>query len=363
MVGVSMNKTKITAITAIIMCTALSVGLLATVSFYSAVIDQKDARIRALEEEVDSSNKAINNLKVELNDSRLEFDKLERNVSALEDQLAAAHNLTEILLGAINGDSAGNLKVIAVHVSYKGPGYAWGNTPNVTYTYNKIRNLTDYEVLVLPEYDGNFNWSKTYAWLSTNFTGIPVILPVFEGGTLGTPTLKLSTDEIAQAMAACSVRMVRLSEIISWHMENNQSFPVEYVRGILSYCKQRGTSVLWQEWKIGEDVFQTLEDCIKGFEDIVIVAHATNTKFDTPIEGFLAVSGRFERWGASIQAWRWYELTGQDLMNMPLEMLVQDAVTAKNMGVELLQFEPSWYFIDNNGEPREQFGTLGVMVL
>jgi hypothetical protein len=41
-----------------------------------------------------------------------------------------------------------------------------------------------YEVLILPEYNGNLNWTETLQWISTDFTGVPVCLSVFEGGKI-----------------------------------------------------------------------------------------------------------------------------------------------------------------------------------
>lgn len=44
-------------------------------------------------------------------------------------------------------------------------------------------------------------------------------------------------------------------------------------------------------------------------------------------------------------------------MNMPIGMLIQHAFTARDLGAEVLQFEPYWYFFDN-GEPTEKFRML-----
>jgi hypothetical protein len=42
---------------------------------------------------------------------------------------------------------------------------------------------------------------------------------------------------------------------------------------------------------------------------------------------------------------------------MPASLLVQHALAAKNIGADILQFEPYWYFFDN-GEPKETLRTL-----
>jgi hypothetical protein len=261
-------------------------------------------------------------------------------------------------MGAINGDSAGELKTVVFHLSFKGEGYEWGNTPNVTDTYNKIRNLTNYQVIVLPEYEGNTNSSAMLAWLA-NLT-VPLILPVFEGGTQEAPTLKLTTDEIRQAIATCDVRMVRLQEIISWHIEHNQSFPTDYVKTVLGFCRQNNLGVMWSEWKT--DGFPTLKDCIAGYEDMVTVMYQTNDEFHEPVEGYMMASNMFVHWGASVQPWYWTSRYNVEPTNMPISLLAWHAVLAKNMGAEILQFEPSWYFFDNNGEPNESMEVIEEMV-
>jgi hypothetical protein len=40
------------------------------------------------------------------------------------------------------------------------------------------------------------------------------------------------------------------------------------------------------------------------------------------------------------------------LGDMPVDLIIEHAVLARNMGAEVIQFEPYWYFFDN-GEPLE----------
>jgi hypothetical protein len=81
---------------------------------------------------------------------------------------------------------------LVFHVSEKGPQYPYAQLPNASYTYDQIQALNNntYQILLLPEYKGNLNWTEEQAWLSTNFggpDGIPIMLDVFGGGSESTP--------------------------------------------------------------------------------------------------------------------------------------------------------------------------------
>jgi hypothetical protein len=43
---------------------------------------------------------------------------------------------------------------------------------------------------------------------------------------------------------------------------------------------------------------------------------------------------------------------------MPVDLMVEHTVLARNMGAEIIQFEPYWYFFDNYGEPLETMQTI-----
>lgn len=355
-----MNKTKIFAIVAIVACVALVISLV-EVLHYSSVIKEQQQNIMILQTTVNNMTDALTNATNNAREQSLTIDNLTRENEDLRNQLDAANNMTKLLMEAINGDSAGNLKTIVVHVSEKGEGYEWGHTPNATYVYSQIRNQTTYDVLLLPEFEGNLNWSATYAWLLNNFTNIPIILPVFEGGGDLKPNLQLTLDEIEQATTTCNVKMVRLCEIISWYMGKSQSVPIDYIRDVLTFCRQHRLRVLWSEWKISNDAFQIWQNNIAGFEDIVTVAYQTNNEYDEPIVGYLKVKDVFLHWGASVQPWYWTDRYNVEPTNMPISLLIQHAITAKNLGAEMLQIEPYWYFFDN-GEPKSEFNTLMMMV-
>lgn len=214
-------------------------------------------------------------------------------------------------------------------------------------TYNNICARTGgaFNILFQPEYFGYADWAATLQWLQTNFTGVPIMLDVFAGGNESSPLLMLTTDQISAAMAACNVEYLRISEIVTWYQGHSQAFPTSYVSGILSFARAHNLTVFWSEWD--EYAFTTVQTQISGYSDIVTVAFQTNSNNAYPSDGFKLVKDTFLHWGASVQAWYWTTTTGQDVMNMPIALLVQHAKTAQSMGAEVLQLEPYWYFFDN----------------
>jgi hypothetical protein len=213
-------------------------------------------------------------------------------------------------------------------------------------------------VLILPEYNGNLDWTETLRWISTNFSGVPICLSVFEDGNESwpNPNVKLTAVEIEQAMVASDVRMVRFAEMISWYLGANRTFPIDEVRSVLEFCRSKDLKVLWNEWKISVDVLPFLNETLYGFEDLVTVVYQTNNGFDEPFIGYL-FSTQFEHWGASVQSWYWEEHGKGDKDKMPIDTMVEHALLSRNMGTEVIQFEPYWYFFDS-GEPLE---TMHIM--
>jgi hypothetical protein len=260
---------------------------------------------------------------------------------------------------------------LVFHVCEKGENYTWGHLPNATYTYNQILALNNntYNVLLLPEYKGNINWTEEFAWLTANFGGqhgIPIMLDVFGGGNGSTPTQMLSPDDILAVMAVCNVQYLRFSELVSWYMEQTKlSFPTAYVTSILEFCRANNLKLFWTEWKTdyppNVETFTAIQTIIKGYEDTVTVSFSTNSQDLQPIDGFLYLNGMFNHWGASIQAWYWTTHGTSDLQNMPASLLLEHALSAKSLGAEIIEFEPYWYFFDN-GEPNENLRLLETML-
>jgi hypothetical protein len=255
-----------------------------------------------------------------------------------------------------------SLQTLVFHVCEKGEEYMWGHIPDVNYTYNQILSLNNtYNILLLPEYKGNINWTEELAWLTANFGGqhgIQIMLDVFGGGDNPTPTPMLSTNDISAAMAVCNVQYLRFNEVVSWYMEHSElPFPTAYVTSILEFCKTNGLKLFWTEWKA--ETFKPIQTYITGYEDIVTVSFSTNSGYLEPAAGFMQISQMFQHWGGSVQAWYWTTRYGSDPLNMPISTLIQHTLSA--IGAEIIEFEPYWYFFDN-GQANENLNLLMTML-
>jgi hypothetical protein len=169
------------------------------------------------------------------------------------------------------------------------------------------------------------------------------------------------------ALAFANVKYLRIFEAISWHMENNQTFPVEYVKQVLEFARNNYLKVFWSEWKNDFppdiEVFQAIKEYIAGYEDIVTVSFSTNSGDLEPGEGFLQLVDMFEHRGASVQSWYWNTYYGEDPVEMPASLFVQHTLIAIYVGAELIQFEPYWYFFFDNGQPTENLILLHDMLV
>lgn len=404
-----MTRDRVIALIALLLCVGFAISLVGAVFNYSRAVDQKNSEIQnlafiiegkneeisILNDKVESDTRTIISLNDTTNDLQSQVDSLNNQIKDLQDlldksnsqittltvqsnnfqqQLANSNsqisslNSTVVtlqekvdefimIIAAMNASSGP--KTLVFHVAEKGEGYDWGRLPDANYTYEQILDLNNesYDVLLLPEFEGNSNWTETLAWLAQNFSKIPIMLSVFEGGSLTEPNLQLSTSQISDAMTSCDVEAIRIAEMISWYIETNQTFPVNYINEILSFARANGLMVLWSEWKVGENVFRQVHNYTNGFEDIVTVAFQTNSGDLEPTDGFELVSNLFPHWGGSIQSWYWVTRNFGNATDMPISVLVQHALEACNLGAEILQFEPYWYFF-NNGEPNENLEIL-----
>ena len=89
--------------------------------------------------------------------------------------------------------------------------------------------------------------------------------------------------------------------------------------------------------------------------DNVFVSFATNNQHIEPFEGFQLLK-QFKHKGASIQSWYWWERNGRtDGLErlMPADLVRQHTAQAFSAGVEVVQFEPMWYFFANNKPSSE----------
>jgi predicted nucleic acid-binding Zn-ribbon protein len=343
-------------------------------------VNYLDSQIMSLQNQVSINNSTITNLQGQ--DSSLNsriatlqdqssFDKstiftLQNQVSSANSQLSSLNSTVAILqnqvndLNAINNMNKPKLQTLVFHVCEKEE--EWCQLPNVSSTYSQIQSLNNntYNIVLLPEYKANKNWTEELSWLRGNFggqQGIPVMLFAFGGGEAVDEAIipQLSIDNISEAIAACNVKYLRFAEVTSWYIEHNQSFPTAYVKSVLDLCRANGLKVFWTEWK--NETFSTVQTSIKGYEDIVTVSFSTNSEFVEPAVGFMQLSQMFQHWGGSVQAWYWEERYNTTLQNMPPLLLVEQALFAKQIGAEIIQFEPYWYFFDN-GIPNENLNRL-----
>lgn len=355
-----MNKIKIVAVVSLIVCVILSATLVSVVVSYQALEKQKDEEIRELHFQlIDEARIAYDYWE---NWTRWQKAEVNETEIYVEDQRYFLDQNSELIASILTGYDPRTLKTIIMHGCTKTGSNI--SLPDVDYAYQELRDgFAPYEVLVLPEYNGNLNWTETLQWISTDYAGIPICLSIFEGGDskLPDPNVKLTIEEIQEAMAAGDVRMVRFAEMISWYMNasrtwQNIAFPIDEVRDILEFCRSKDLKVLWSEWKISYDVLPDLNRTISGFEDIVTFVYQTNNEFDDPFVGYLYAT-QFERWGASIQSWYWEEHGYGDKDDMPIDLMVEHTILSRNMGAEIIQFEPYWYFFEN-GDPLETMHSM-----
>jgi uncharacterized coiled-coil protein SlyX len=361
-----MTKDRIATLIALILCFAFGISLVATTTNYSIVISQKDSEAERLATTIDSKNLQISDLQNKLALYNATIDSLNTQVSDLQSQITSANEqisslTTQVndLTNIANNTVSSKITTLVFHVSEKGQGYIWGHLPNVTYTYNQILQLNKgkYNVLLLPEYEGNSNWTATLAWLRQNFAHIPIALTVFEGGNGRSPNRQLTIDEILQATTTLDVRELRIGEIASWYLARLLPFPTDYISSLLNFTRTRGLKLEWSEWQVNYGAFQRIQSYIKGYEDIVTVTFQTNSLEIEPFDGFLFTGGMFQHWGGSIQSWYWQERGYGSEFDMPTSVLLEHTLAARKLGAEILELEPYWYLFDN-GEPRENFQVL-----
>jgi hypothetical protein len=242
----------------------------------------------------------------------------------------------------------------------------------VNYTYHEILSLNNntYDIILLPEFEEHQNWTAELEWLNNNFMGkqgIPIMLETFAGSEGDSPITKLSLENITTALATCNIKYLRFAEVISWHIEHNVPFPMAYVESMLDFCRTNNLKIFWTEWKTDylpiTDVFSYIQPLIEGYQDVVTVSFSTNSGEKEPALGFLYLDNIFQHWGVSIQAWYWDTRYNETLLNMPISLLVQHTWAAINVGAEIIQFEPYWYFFNSeNGEITDKLEILFTML-
>ena len=334
---------------------------------YEEIVASKDKEISDLRGSVASKNIQILRDRDEIKTQKNIIDAQAADLDASANDLKMAQEefraITRDLEDTINADNwfSPELKTLVFDVCWKGEGYTFGLCSDFSRVYDYLDSLTDYEVIITPEFEGNLNFAEMLDFFVANVSDVPIALPAFGGGLTSAPELNLSAAQVAQAFLVLpNMKMVMFDELISWHLANNRTIPIDNIRSILAFCRSNNLRVMWSEWQVGEEVFLPLRECIAGYEDIVTVLFQTNNKDVEPLEGYAAVRD-FDHWGASDQSWWWRERGFGDEADMPISLFVQHAVTAKNMGAEIIQFEPYWYLYDDDA-PKELLGVLAAMV-
>jgi len=233
------------------------------------------------------------------------------------------------------------------HIKHDASGYP-NTLGKVRQIYNSIQavNKTGYGIGLEPQCTAD--WNTQLAYLS-ECANIPVMLNVFTSDD----NLQLSTEQIAQAMAVCSVKYLRFHEVCSYY----HPFPTEYARSILAFARERNVPVFWNEWDVNQ--YNTIASVIQGYEDLVAVSFGTNNNWLEPAQGFQLLQ-RFQRRAASVQSWYWWERSGRQPgyeYTMPPELMVEHTQEAFQAGCEIVQYEPFGYFFDNE-IPKSTLATV-----
>lgn len=340
-----------------IVCIMLLVGLVRAIVLYSSQVNDKDRTISDLQSQISTLNSQKSDLQTQVNTLTSQVSSLNSQVSSLQSQITSLNSQITNLQSQVSALEAHGAYTIRLNTLV----YHVQKAPNITHIYQEILTLNNgtYDVLLLPQvYE---SWDEYLEFLS-RFESIPIMLEVFGAGDKPYPVPQLSSEQILDAMEVSNVKWLRICEVISYHRDRGYSFPTEYVTSLLQFARDHNLKVMWTEWSI-DHVYQDIQTYITGFEDVVTVCVSTNSSWEPEDCIQLLINFGFQHWGMSVQAWYWetrhrgskdpIELT----YDMPISLLVEHALSAKNLGAELIQFEPYWYFFDN-GEARETLRPL-----
>jgi len=262
----------------------------------------------------------------------------------------------------------GTTKTVIVHFSEKGDG-SDVHCPYPHYAYELCKQrFAGKSVWVIPEYDGNMDMTARLEMLTQNYTDILVCIDAFEGGdNASRPNVRLSIRELEQIMSVADVRAIRFPEVISWYMRANDTntepvpFPIEWIHEMLDFALSKGLRIYWSEWKLGNDIEKITNETLAGYEDKITYLYQTNNQYQIPLIG-ISYAHEFPHWGASVQSWYVDPITGIHKWDLPLDVVADYAKLARNMGAETIQFEPYWYFFNNNSEPKETMEKMWELI-
>lgn len=207
---------------------------------------------------------------------------------------------------------------------------------------------------MIPERNGNLNLTKRLEWLAENFTGIPVVIDVFEGGNNPSPNVMLSIANLEKIMSVANVTAIRFPEVISWYMKANETrlvtVPIAWIQDMFDFAIRNNLKIYWSEWKLGNDIEVLTNATLAGYEYKITYLYQTNNQYQHPLIGY-SYAHELPHWGASVQSW-YVNAQNETKFDLSVDIVAEYATLARNMGAETIQFEPYWYFIENS-EPLE----------
>lgn len=225
--------------------------------------------------------------------------------------------------------------------------------PNPRYTYELTKaGFKGKEVWVIPEWEGNLNLTARIEWLAGTFSGIPLVIDVFEGGENPTPSVKMTIADLEQIMRIGNVTAIRIPELISWYLDreiDDSNVWIDWVHSMFDFALSHNLNVYWSEWKLGPYIEPLTNATLAGYEDKITYLYQTNNQYQHPMIGYV-VARQYPHWGASVQGW-WVDKQDAPHDNLPLRYVELYATLARNLGAETIEFEPYWYFFEN-GEPK-----------
>ncbi len=257
----------------------------------------------------------------------------------------------------------GLVKTVVYHISEQP---TWIHMPDPAGVYQQIfeanKGWAD-QVLVYADYAGHENWQAEAEWIAQNLQGIPLMVDV--AGAWPHHTTPQELEELMN-QPGMDVRWIRITELVSYYMHLGLPFPTDYVLGMLEFCLQKGLKVYWCEWKVDYAlgmpwevrVFDFIKEVIEGYEDIVTVGFKTNSGDLEPAAGFEHIKKfGFVNVGATVEAWYWEtrhrpqdwtpEMDFANPEDMPVSWMIVHVHEALDAGMELIQFEPYWYFFEH----------------
>lgn len=223
-----------------------------------------------------------------------------------------------------------------MHIKHAPPYPLTAGKVQQIYSTIQSANKTGLDIGLEPQVSAD--WATQLAYYS-ECGDIPVMLNVLTSDD----SLQLSTQQIQEAIDVCNVRWLRFHEAVSYYFP----FPTTYVDSILEFARAKGIPIFWNEWNIYTYPF--IASIIQNYRDVVAVSFGTNSNQVEPPQGYALLS-QFQRRGASVQSWYWWERNGRQSgyeLTMPPTLMREHTREAFSAGCEVVQYEPYAYFFTN----------------